>query len=227
MKTIITAIAISVAATGVFAQTKGGDANISATGACPTNATVLSAYPGTVLGCSCPPNGSAGAVWGSGPYTSDSDLCAAARHNGIIGSEGGMVWARIGGAQGSYAGSSSNGVETLSYGQYDSSFDFVSTLTMVSEAVEQCPENMVDQPATLTCNCGADYTTMGSIWGTGLYTYDSRICRAAVHAGVIQEGVGGVVTIVQQPGASEYQGSTQNGVTSSGYGPWQGSYVFR
>ena len=64
----------------------------------------------------------------------------------------------------------------------------------------------------------------GSLWGTGIYTDDSSLSRAAVHAGVLRVGQTGVVTVTVLPGQASYQGTTQNGVESRNYGSWTGSY---
>jgi len=66
----------------------------------------------------------------------------------------------------------------------------------------------------------------GTVWGSGIYTDDSAVGRAAVHAGVLQVGQTGVVDVVILPGQQSYQGSDANGVTSSDYGSWIGSYSF-
>ncbi len=66
----------------------------------------------------------------------------------------------------------------------------------------------------------------GRVWGTGLYTDDSSICSAAVHAGLIRPDSGGSVTIEISPGAASYQGSSRYGVTSNNYGGWHGSFRF-
>ena len=63
-----------------------------------------------------------------------------------------------------------------------------------------------------------------SVWGTDVYTSDSTLATAAVHAGVLQPGQTGVVKVTILPGQSAYQGSTRNGVVSSSYGPFPGSY---
>ena len=65
--------------------------------------------------------------------------------------------------------------------------------------------------------------TMGTIWGTDVYTDDSPICVAAVHAGVIGTN-GGNVTIEILPGQKSYRGSTRNGVTSNEWGAYDGAY---
>ena len=67
--------------------------------------------------------------------------------------------------------------------------------------------------------------SLGSLWGTDVYTDDSSVCTAAVHAGKITRAHGGTVTIRIQAGLPSYSGSARNGVTSSSYGAWGGSYV--
>ena len=69
-------------------------------------------------------------------------------------------------------------------------------------------------------------TISSRVWGTDLYTDDSSIASAAVHAGLITPQNGGVVTIEIRAGAASYQASTRNGVVSQGYGGWTGSFVF-
>lgn len=67
---------------------------------------------------------------------------------------------------------------------------------------------------------------LSSVWGTDIYTDDSRVCSAAVHSGLINLTYGGTVIIEMRPGQASYQGTTRYGVTSSPYGGWSGSYVF-
>jgi hypothetical protein len=64
-------------------------------------------------------------------------------------------------------------------------------------------------------------------WGTDVYTDDSSICTAAVHAGLITPVEGGPVTIEMRPDQGQYGGSTRNGVTTHSWmDPWTGSFVF-
>ncbi len=63
-----------------------------------------------------------------------------------------------------------------------------------------------------------------AVWGSGVYTDDSSICTAAVHAGLITFGSGGLVNIRIEPGRSEYRGSLQNGIETRDYGNWRGSF---
>src|SRR6266851_3375642 len=63
----------------------------------------------------------------------------------------------------------------------------------------------------------------GNVWGTDVYTDDSSVCTAAVHAGLISLAGGGAVEIEIRSGLPGYLGSSRNGVSSSGYGAWPAS----
>jgi len=64
------------------------------------------------------------------------------------------------------------------------------------------------------------------VWGTDIYTDDSSVCTAAVHLGEITLEDGGSVTIEIADGQDSYDGSERNGVTTSDYAAWPGSFVF-
>jgi hypothetical protein len=64
----------------------------------------------------------------------------------------------------------------------------------------------------------------GSLWGTDVYTSDSAVCTAAVHAGVISLAEGGTVLVSYAPGQESYEGTTQNDITSSSWGSYGGSF---
>lgn len=65
----------------------------------------------------------------------------------------------------------------------------------------------------------------GSVWGTDVYTSDSLICTAAVHAGRFTRAEGGRVEIEIWPGLDAYRGSTRHGVTTSSYGSYSSSFA--
>jgi hypothetical protein len=67
--------------------------------------------------------------------------------------------------------------------------------------------------------------SMGVIWGTDIYTADSAICAAAVHAGIITTA-GGSVIIEIMVGQKAYLASDRNGVTSFDWGAYDRSYRF-
>ena len=66
----------------------------------------------------------------------------------------------------------------------------------------------------------------GAVWGNEIYTDDSTVARAAVHAGVVGVGETKTVTVTILGGQTTYGASTRNGVTSASWGAWPGSYAF-
>lgn len=66
--------------------------------------------------------------------------------------------------------------------------------------------------------------TNGSVWGSGIYTDDSDLGTAAVHAGLLQPWQQGVVRVTILPGRPGYEASERNGVRTQDFGVWQGSY---
>ena len=65
----------------------------------------------------------------------------------------------------------------------------------------------------------------GSVWGTQLYTTDSNLAMAAVHAGVLRRGQTGVVKVTFYPGQGKYVGSSRNGVKSANWGSFGLSFM--
>ena len=74
-----------------------------------------------------------------------------------------------------------------------------------------------------TCGAGGP---LGNIWGTDVYTDDSSVCTAAVHAGLIVQNTGGTVVIEIRSGRESYDGFVRNRVRSQSYGSFEGSFVF-
>jgi hypothetical protein len=64
----------------------------------------------------------------------------------------------------------------------------------------------------------------GSLWGTGTYTTDSNLAAAAVHTGVLKMGETGVVQVKIVASPAAFAGSVQNGLGSSGFGPYPAAY---
>ncbi|MBI3395605.1 MAG: hypothetical protein HY042_07210 [Spirochaetia bacterium] len=79
--------------------------------------------------------------------------------------------------------------------------------------------------SSLSATCPAGCAVAGgSVWGTGPYTTDSSICRAAIHAGVISDAAGGALKVHAKTGQLKYEGSEANGVKTSGWGPYDKSF---
>jgi len=186
--------------------------------------------------CPANPTQSLNAIYGHDTYTADSPICVAAAHMGLFArGVGGNIRIRIKGPQGFYYGSVRNGIQSNFYGAYDYSYSFVtvnSGAEIVSNLIPQITWSQTAAPMytflsqqfSLYCPSGIGQTR--SIWGTDVYTYDSSICTAAVHAGRISLAAGGVVTIQIEPGQASYAASVRNGITSSSYGSWGGSFRF-
>jgi len=64
----------------------------------------------------------------------------------------------------------------------------------------------------------------GMLWGTDVYTGDSALGAAAVHAGVVKEGETAVIKVTVEPALPKYQGSLRNGVTSHDFGHYGTAY---
>ena len=60
----------------------------------------------------------------------------------------------------------------------------------------------------------------GGMWGTGIYTSDSNVFRAARHMGYLP----GKFQKVDLPSMTQYFGTTHNGVTTANYGNYGASF---
>jgi hypothetical protein len=185
---------------------------------------------GESIDIDCTADGTAGTVWGTNVYTDDSSICTAAVQVGLITfDEGGEVTIEVVEAQEEYVGSEANGVTSKDYGPWPGSFSF-------PEADELEVEAAIDWGRAATFYADRDASeftvecepagTAGNIWGTEVYTADSSICTAAVHAGLITLDQGGTVSFELVAGQEQYQGSEANGITSSEYGSYGESFSF-
>ena len=202
-----------------------------------TTVTALNGKVGQTLILSCPPGGQAHSVWGSDIYTADSSICTAAVHAGLITFEqGGTVTLEVRPGRPVYGSTNRNGVNTSNYGSYSLSFVFRSGTDQgekkeaddVTPIAWSTPATIVNGEAGKTfkfeCPAGGNEH---AIWGTDVYTADSSVCTAAVHAGRITFEQGGTVTIESRPGQSSYQGTSRNGVKSSEYGSYPRSFAIK
>jgi len=79
--------------------------------------------------------------------------------------------------------------------------------------------------AKVVYECGPGPGPAMLVWGTDVYSHDSFVCWAAVHAGAMKVGEAASVVIEILPGQARYQGSERNGVTSMDWNtPWEGSF---
>jgi hypothetical protein len=201
------------------------------------NASSLNGADGQTFTLACSPGGAAHAVWGSDIYTADSSICTAGVHSGLITyQQGGAVTIELRPGRSIYGCSEKNGVTTSPFGSYQHSFVFKTpnTEAVVREAEDQTPVLWNTSASALSVENGKTYKFKcpsggkeSSVWGTDIYTLDSSICNAAVHAGKFASESGGSVTIELRPGESAYKGSTRNGIKTNDYGEYGQSFVVK
>jgi LCCL domain len=201
------------------------------------NATSLNGTDGQTFTLACSPGGTAHSVWGSDIYTADSSICTAAVHSGLITyQQGGAVTIELRPGSTIYGCSERNGVTTSPFGSYQHSFVFktANTEAVVREAEDQTSVLWNTSASMISFEAGKTYKFKcppngkeSAVWGTDIYTLDSSICNAAVHAGKLASDSGGSVTIELRPGESVYKGSTRNGIKTSDFGQYASSFVVK
>ena len=224
----------------IVAVTSGGGANGVSMGGSGwgLNATAFRGNNGSRYAFVCPAQASGiGRIWGSTPYTDDSSVCGAAVHIGLITqAAGGTVTIEIRPGASSYSGTTRNGMTTASVGSFSGSFIFPGSAAPPSKTVITTPlaghtwnadarpyRGHIGKRLRYSCPAAGTFKT---VWGSGVYTDDSSVCTAAVHAGRISRASGGAVMILIRAGRSSYASSSSHGVTTKPYGSWPGSFVF-
>ncbi len=90
----------------------------------------------------------------------------------------------------------------------------------------EAPPHMLE----LCHDIGANYyfrvrgETEGNVWGTNVYTGDSLLAVAAVHAGLVKAGETAVVKVTVVKPLSQYQGSVRHNVKSHDFGRYGTAY---
>jgi LCCL domain len=173
-----------------------------------------------------------GTIWGTGVYTEDSALAVAAVHAGVLrDGKKGFVKVTILKGLVTYPGSTKNGVTSQAWGNWTASYRVEAVGARV-RPVLRVGKALADpgQLSGYRAKVGQSFlfkvtgTTTGAVWGTGVYTDDSTLAAAAVHAGVLRDGQTGVVKVTILQGQAAYNGSTQNGVTSGQWANFDGSF---
>lgn len=182
----------------------------------------------------CPPGGRLEPVWGTDAYTDDSSVCSAAVHVGLITpATGGPVTIEVRPDHSPYHGSTRNGSTSRTWTEpWPASFTFVwgTALAAPAPAIQATGATHAESWAgqmgrVVTLLCPGRFE-LHTVHGTDVYTSDSYVCTAAVHAGVITQATGGMVTIQIQAGRSAYTGSMRNGITSMSNEAYPGSFAF-
>ncbi|MFQ5458764.1 MAG: LCCL domain-containing protein, partial [Myxococcota bacterium] len=185
---------------------------------------------------------SVGSLWGTDVYTSDSKICKAAIHAGLLGTEGGLVGVVLEKGRPAYRGSRRNQLTSSDYGKYGGSFRLFTPAGVTPprhappEPVATAGKEVIEAGCSFAAahiegapgsrhvvSCPSECAMVGSLWGTGYYTSDSKICKAAIHAGLLGPE-GGMVGVILEKGRPAYRGSTHNQISSSDYGKYGGSF---
>jgi hypothetical protein len=172
-----------------------------------------------------------GAIYGTDVYVPGSTLSMAVVHAGVLEEgQGGVVKVTILAGQQTYAATTRHGITSNAYGAATVSFK-------VERAHGFLPKmgygQVLTDPGTLSTYRGQNgkiylFEVTGradlSIAGTDVYTDDSALATAAVHAGALSAGQTGVVRVTILAGQANYPGTTRNGVTSGASTNYPGSY---
>jgi hypothetical protein len=190
-------------------------------------------------------------IRGTDLYTGDSSICNAAVHAGAIHiTAGGMVTIEIKSTTSLFKGSSRNGLNSGDWDEPSTSYLFVAPQsesplvggtpiipTPTPQGVVPIPWGASPQSLIIDTQVGMRFAYVCAkpsatdlyappIRGTDLYTGDSSICNAAVHAGAIPIAGGGAVTIEIQPSSRVFKGTSRNGLNSGDWDEPSTAFVF-
>ncbi|CAH1270202.1 CRISPLD1 [Branchiostoma lanceolatum] len=159
-----------------------------------------------------------GTLW----YDARSSICQAGVHYGAVTNSGGLVDVTNKDEIPFFTGSYRSGITSI--GTLTPARAFMISRVGVMQAdcrttVDQyCPYRgrPIHCPRFYCPPACASYQ-YARVYGTGTYTDNSSICRAAIHAGVLQDYAAGYVDVWAGKGRTSYRGSSQNGVTTESY----------
>jgi outer membrane protein OmpA-like peptidoglycan-associated protein len=144
-----------------------------------------------------------------------------------------------------YAGALRNGIQSDDAAEHEASFRFAAASSPgvapagaipaapAATTVSICPSTFKAYAGTsepLACTCNKEqidaYWVNNPVRGNDIYTSDSSICRAAVHAGVVNAKTGGAVTVIPEAGRKAYAGALRNGIQSDDAAEHETSFRF-
>uniref|UniRef100_A0A8C6UBG8 Cysteine-rich secretory protein LCCL domain containing 1a n=1 Tax=Neogobius melanostomus TaxID=47308 RepID=A0A8C6UBG8_9GOBI len=166
-----------------------------------------------------------GKVVGTVYYEMHTSVCRAGLHAGVIDNDGGWLDVSRQGRKDYFIKSYKNGVQSL--GKYQSANSFtvsrvaIQVITCETTVAVLCPyQNPARHCPRLYCprNCVEENPRISRVIGTRIYSDRSSICRAAVHAGVVRNEVGGYIDVMPVDKRKHYIASYQNGISSERYG---------
>uniref|UniRef100_A0AAY4A7P5 LCCL domain-containing protein n=1 Tax=Denticeps clupeoides TaxID=299321 RepID=A0AAY4A7P5_9TELE len=171
----------------------------------------------------CPPGClySSGKVFGTEFYDMQSSICGAGLHTGVIDNDGGWLDITRQGRKQHFEESYRNGIQSLGKTQSANVFTVskvpVKAVTCETTVAQFCPfRKPVRHCPRLYCPRNCFHSSYARVIGSRYYSdvRPQNICRAAIHAGVIQSDSGGYLDVMPVERRKQYNGSYQNGITS-------------
>ncbi|KAI9523203.1 hypothetical protein NQZ68_029208 [Dissostichus eleginoides] len=175
-----------------------------------------------------------GKVVGTVYYEMQSSVCRAGLHAGVIDNDGGWMDVTRQGRKDFFIKSNKNGVQSL--GKYLSANSFtvsrvpVKAITCETTVAPMCSyQKPAKHCPRLYCprNCLEENPHISRVIGTRIYSDKSSICRAAVHAGVLRNNLGGYIDVMPVDKRKNYIASHQNGISSESLQNPPGGKAFR
>ena len=174
------------------------------------------------------------AIHGTNSHPSDSAICVAALHAGVITEAGGPVTLQLNPGADAYVGSERNGVLTTDFGATERSIAIVNGPSLVLDKIRRdfaprinwdtkftrtglANRNLVGQYFTFHCSAASGNPVPRRVYGTDRYAFSSLICLSAVHAGQLTFA-GGFVTLRMHADMEKLEGSIRHGIESRGGG---------
>ncbi|CBZ50802.1 hypothetical protein NCLIV_038770 [Neospora caninum Liverpool] len=193
----------------------------------------FSGATGHKLLVSCPADcaHSPGPLHGCQIYSADSSICKAALHMGAIQRHGGEAVVTLHDGMSSY---------TASRGHYGVLSIATSSPQVLSFSVTSAPQYRaltcadngsfvlklgVGERELVICPPHCSAASNRAVYGAGLYSPISAVCRAAIHAGALTDE-GGEVVIEAGPPHEAFVGSESFGITSQKSGSYLRSFAF-
>lgn len=204
---------------------------------CTFTGSAIKGGPGSVHVLACPRCDKTDNVFGTDVYTSDTPVCAAAMHAGMISDRGGQVTVVLEPGRPAYRGSKHHGIASRDWGAFHDSFRFQGPRVAADDVEPVRAPIVVDAGCSFEGNqihgepgsvhrvsCPPGCKENGWAAGTDTYSGNSRICAAAIHAGLSSDERGGEFTLILGDKRPAFRGSKRNGIESHDWGEYAISF---
>ena len=178
-------------------------------------------------------------IYGTDVYSTDSPVCAAAMHAGVMSNRGGEVTIVLEPGRPAYRGSKRYGITSRDWGEYRGSFRFegprvaqaapeVKAPVVVDAGCSLEGRALTGEPGSiLRVSCPSGCKSEHAAFGTETYAGHSRICVAAIHAGLSSEEGGGEFTLILGDKRLAFRGSKRNGIQTDDWGDFNTSFQLK